>query len=428
MRPEQSTGCKQDLFAILLHNLNGGGVQQTMLHLADEWQRRGWCVEFVVCRDTGPMRDFIPAEVGIRILSRYSCLRGRLNAWRADPTSWRALLRPVLMPLKTSWHLAYLPALSDYLAECRPRVLYTSGPYPSMVGLWARRLAGTSTRIVVSERVSYSHFRAPDKRNKWRWRYLPPLLYRVYREADGIVANSMGTADELAYWTGLSRERIRVIYNPVVTPRLKEMSRARPQHPWLRDDREAPVVLTVGRLVPMKDHATLLRAFARLRAGRPVRLLILGEGKWRSSLRWLAAELGVTADVDMPGWTTNPYAHMAHADLFVLSSREEGFGNVLVEALACGCPVVATDCPSGPAEILDHGRYGTLVPPGDDEAMAKAMAGALDVPVDASMLAQRAATFSQARSADEHLKLFENLPAARDIRDEYSILNTRIQL
>jgi glycosyltransferase involved in cell wall biosynthesis len=164
-------------------------------------------------------------------------------------------------------------------------------------------------------------------------------------------------------------------------------------------------LLGVGRLEPQKDFALLLRAFARIRRERAARLLILGEGRERPRLTQLAKALGVADSVDLPGFVPNPYAHMTRANLFVLSSRYEGLGNVVIEALACGCPVVSTDCPSGPAEVLDRGRYGRLVPVGDPAALAQAILAALEEPVDRARLRGRAAQFSVERAARRYLEL-----------------------
>jgi glycosyltransferase involved in cell wall biosynthesis len=171
-------------------------------------------------------------------------------------------------------------------------------------------------------------------------------------------------------------QKVRVIYNPVVSPELYEKADAPVEHPWFQPH-QPPVVLAAGRLVALKGYDTLLRAFARVRQETPARLVILGEGPERPNLERLAAELGVAADVDMPGFDPNPFRYMKRAGVFVLSSRYEGLPNVLIQALACGCPVVSTDCPSGPSEILDGGRYGALVPVDDVEAMAGAIVRAL---------------------------------------------------
>ena len=245
--------------------------------------------------------------------------------------------------------------------------------------------------------------------DKWRKRaLLPGLMRRAYEQADAVVAVSDGVADDLARLTVLV-ERIRTIHNPVVGPELEALSREPVGHPWLAPG-EPPVVLSVARLTDQKDLPILVAAFARLRAQRPARLLILGDRPTPErtaarigELQMLAYRLGVVADVELPGFVANPYAYMARARLFVLSSRYEGFANVLVEAMACGCPVVSTDCPSGPAEILDGGRYGPSVPVGDDVALAAAMERALAAPPDPTVLRGRAAAFTVERATDGYL-------------------------
>jgi glycosyltransferase involved in cell wall biosynthesis len=160
-----------------------------------------------------------------------------------------------------------------------------------------------------------------------------------------------------------------------------------------------------------KDFATLIRAFARLRAVHPARLVILGEGPERRNLEQLARQLGVATEVDLPGFAANPYAFMARADVFALASRVEGLSNAIIEALACGCPVVSTDCPNGPDEVLQHGRYGRLVPVGDDAALADAISATLHAPPDPAALRQRAASFSVQRATDGYMQLLASVPA-----------------
>jgi glycosyltransferase involved in cell wall biosynthesis len=233
-------------------------------------------------------------------------------------------------------------------------------------------------------------------------------MRRVYVEADAIVAVSNGVADDLATYIDIPRELITTVYNPMVHPDLQVKAREPLEHPWFAPG-APPVVLSVGRPGRQKDFPTLLRAFARIRAQRPARLMILGEvsnsGKSmerRAKLMTLAAELGVADDIVLHGFVQNPFAYMVRASVLVLSSLYEGFANVLVEALACGCPVVSTDCPSGPAEILDNGRFGLLVPVGDDAAMAKAICTALDSPPDREQLRARAAMFSFDQAIDKY--------------------------
>jgi glycosyltransferase involved in cell wall biosynthesis len=228
---------------------------------------------------------------------------------------------------------------------------------------------------VISERNTLSVTSRHARR--WRARLVPGLARRLYGRADAIVAVSRGVAEDLARLTGLPRERIDVIYNPIVTPALRERAEEPLTHGWFADA-EPPVFLAVGRLAPQKDFPALLRAFARVRQQRRARLMILGEGDERPALEELARSLGVEADVALPGFVPNPYPYLRAAAAFVLSSRWEGLPGVLIEALACGTRLVATDCPSGPREILADGRHGRLVPPGDEEALGDAMRAALD--------------------------------------------------
>jgi glycosyltransferase involved in cell wall biosynthesis len=213
-------------------------------------------------------------------------------------------------------------------------------------------------------------------------RYWAYLLRTFYPWAAGVVAVSRGAADDLVRTSGVSSERVRVVYNPVITPRMLELARQTPDHPWFAPG-EPPVILGVGRLTQQKDFPTLVRAFAEVRRVRPARLIILGEGPDRPMLERLIAELGVAGDVDLPGFRENALAYMAHAAVFVLSSAWEGLPTVLIEALAAGTRVVSTDCPSGPREILQEGRLGPLTPVGDPKALARAIAEALDRPSDA---------------------------------------------
>lgn len=203
------------------------------------------------------------------------------------------------------------------------------------------------------------------------------LAVRAIGRADRLVAVSRGVADDIERGAGLAPGTVETIPNAAWDPSYLERAAEPCPHPWLEDG-GPPVILGIGRLVPQKDFPTLLRAFAGLDI--PARLAILGEGRDRAMLEALVAELGLDGTVVLPGQVANIFAWLARADLFVLSSRWEGFGMVLVEALGCGTPVVSTDCPSGPADILENGRLGTLVPIGDPAAMTRAIAETLARP------------------------------------------------
>jgi glycosyltransferase involved in cell wall biosynthesis len=214
--------------------------------------------------------------------------------------------------------------------------------------------------------------------SSWRGRLTPRLIKRFYPWANGIVVVSHGVRDDMAQLTKIPRERITVIYNPsIVSADVREKAQAPLDHPWFEPG-QPPVLIAVGRLQIQKDYPTLLQAFAQVRQKRPVRLLILGEGKERPMLEEIIKTLGVEEDVSLPGFVMNPFAYMARASLFVLSSRWEGLPTVLIEAMCCGTPVVSTDCPSGPREILREGQYGQLVPVGEPTALARAIETTLD--------------------------------------------------
>ena len=395
--------------AFYLADLNGGGVQKVMLALARGIAARGHAVELLACDAEGPLRDEIPASAELVVLEATHPLRARLLPFAADPGAARALLRPVLLPRRGSATLPYLPSLVRALRRTRPDALVSATPYLNLEAVWARALARVPMRLLVTDHVAPSEKLVGSQ--NWRQRYLPPLLGRSYLEADAIGAVCDALGDDLARVCGIPRERIATLYNPVVSPELLAAARAPLEHPWFVEGAPA-VVLGAGRLGDQKDFGTLVRAFARVRARRAARLVILGAAKdaaktaeRQAELRALAEQLGVAADVDLPGFVANPFSYMARASLFALSSRFEGLGNVLIEAMACGCPVVSTDCPVGPAEILEHGRYGRLAPVGDDAALADAIERSLDAPADRAALRARASDFTVDRAVDRYLDL-----------------------
>jgi glycosyltransferase involved in cell wall biosynthesis len=383
-----------------------------MLRTAKALLGRDFRVDLVLCERKGPLVDRVPPQTRVIELKPAPMIVARARALAADPGGLRELLKPILLAWKAPHRLAYLPELIRYLQSVRPDALLSALPTLNLLAVWARCGAGVATRVVISERDTLST--AIGGSRQWRKRYLPPLLQRAYMMADGIIAVSNGVADDLVASTGISRARITTVYNPVVDPELVAKARAPLDHPWFAPG-APPVILGVGRLHPQKDFATLIRAFARLRAERPVRLLILGgessgDSAYVADLKALPARLGVAEDVDLPGFAPNPLAYMSRAETFVLSSVHEGLGIVLIEALACGTPVVSTDCPHGPSEILDHGRFGPLVPVGDDAALAAAIRATLDDPLPAELLRSRAEMFTVERAIDRYLELMFGQP------------------
>ncbi len=339
------------------------------------------------------------------LINRFSELGHRVDLLLGDPRSpYMDKLHPKVrvIDLGTSNAITGVPALARYLWREKPEVMLTQRIRVNVLALRARNLIRSDTRVYVTSNTNITSqldSLRPDKRAKQT-----RLLRKYYTQNDGIMAVSRGVAEDTAAIIGIPAERIRVIHNPVITPELDRLAAIPPEHPWFAAGEETPVLLGVGRLEPQKDFPNLIRAFARVRQSRPCRLMILGEGHLRPELQALADSLGVGEHLAMPGFMKNPYQYMRAASLFVLSSRWEGSPNGLTEALAVGTPVVATDCPNGPNEILQQGRLGPLVPMGDSEALAEAVLTTLAAPPTAEFLREGVARYSVENSAREYLE------------------------
>ena len=336
----------QKQLAIFLPSLAGGGAEKSMLRLAGGIAQRGYPVDLVLAQAVGPYQNHLSALPD--------------------------LVRVV--DLKAPRVLLSLFALARYLGQTQPHALLSTLDYANVVALWARRLARAPRKVAVNEQntISLTSQHSPQLRQ----RIVPRLVRHFYPWANRIIGNSRGVAEDLVQITGLPRNEIQIIYNPVVTPELAEKVTASLNHPWFEIG-QPPVLLAVGRLTAQKDFPTLIQAIAQVRQSQPVRLIILGEGPDRPSLETLIKDLGMEEDMRLPGFVENPYAYMSRASLFVLSSRWEGLPTVLIEALYCGVPVISTDCPSGPREILADGKYGALVPVQDPTALAEMIKMAL---------------------------------------------------
>ncbi|TVQ85402.1 MAG: glycosyltransferase [Chromatiaceae bacterium] len=321
-----------------------------------------------------------------------------------DQSGGRAPPELRLVDLDRPRVLAALPGLVRYLRRRRPRALLAAMDHANLIALWAVALAGTGTRCLVSVRSNLSAESAHA--NGLAGRLLLPLARRFYPRASAVIAVSAGVADDLQRHLRLAPGRLQVIHNPVLTPDLPALAAAPPPHPWFGDG-GLPVLLAAGRLAPQKDYPTLLEAFARVRRVRPARLLILGEGPQRAALAARIQALGLTPWVDLPGFTPNPFCFMRAARLFVLASAWEGLPGVLIQAMACGTPVVSTDCPSGPREVLADGAFGALVPVGDPAALAAAILATLERPPDPARLRARAADFALAPISRRYLDLLD---------------------
>jgi glycosyltransferase involved in cell wall biosynthesis len=295
-----------------------------------------------------------------------------------------------------------VPAVARYLRQESPDVLLAVRDRGIRSALQARSLAGIAVPIVGNLHTNLSaalEQRGPLAR-WWRLR----SARACYRRLRRIIAVSEGVAADTRRLAGLPDERVVAIPNPVLTQDFQQRA-AEPPPAGILPASHTPLIVGSGRLTLQKDFPTLIRAFAQVRAQRPCHLLILGEGGLRPELETLVHTLGLKDAVSLPGFLDNPFPCMAAARLFVLSSRWEGSGNVITEALALGVPAVSTDCPSGPAEILGYGRFGRLVPVGDASALAEAMLATLDDPLPAQVLRDAVADYSVTRSAARYLEV-----------------------
>lgn len=356
--------------AIYLPSLRGGGAERVMVILANALAEYGYTVQLVVARAEGPyLRD---VSDGVDIID-FGCSR-----------------------IITS-----LPPLIHYLRTEKPDALLSALSHVNICALLARSFARVKTRIIISERNTLTAANKPKALS--RQSLVRHLMRRVYRRADAIVGVSRGVSDDLANFLRLPFGQITTIYNPVVTTSLIEQAKAPLEHAWVAPD-SPPIILGVGRLTRQKDFKTLIRAFARVRVNHRCRLVILGEGELYSELQALAGELGVEKDLMLFGFTDNPFSWMSRARVFVLSSAWEGLPGALIQAMACGAPVVSTDCPSGPSEILENGRWGRLTPVGDEVSLATAISATLN-DTDNLNVSDRASDFSVDSALQKYLSV-----------------------
>jgi len=352
-----------------------------MLNLAAGFARRGIPVDLLLAAAEGPYLQEVPKEVRIVDLAA-----GRV--------------RNSILPLMR------------YLRQKRPAVLLTALDHSNCAAVLARDLSGSATKIAITLHLTPES--SPGRGLRFRHLFAHSMMRYTHARADAIVAVSAGVADDHARLYKTPAARLNVIYNPVITEDLLAKATQPLDHPWFADG-QPPVIVAVGRLTAEKDFANLVQAFAMVRgSGERCRLLILGEGELRPALEALIRKSGVKEDIALPGFVSNPFPYLARARLFVLSSRSEGLPTVLIEALAVGTPVVATNCRNGPAEILDNGKFGTLVPIENPAGLAAAIQEALrknqQPPPEESWR-----RFDAERAVDDYLALFAGMTrCARD--------------
>lgn len=391
--------------AFVLPNLAGGGAERSILTVANGLIERGHKVDIVLLGARVHYPAEVPHKARLFVVDRKSddrttksaeaqdvlansiqlSVRPKSRDWLniMDALGWDPLCLPEARLLR------YVRAVATYVHRERPDCMVPSLPRAKIVALLACRLSGPHPPPVVPTiRNDVGQGRRRAHRRSYR---------RLFGQAAHFVCVSQGVADGLIRMIGVPSNKVSVIHNPVVTPELT-MRMARPaSHPWMEDG-GPPVILSAGRLSAQKDYPTLIKAFSRVIEERPCRLIILGEGPRRRQLARLIKNLGLAERVSLPGWADNPFAFMSRAALFVISSRYEGLPGVLIQALACGCPCVSTDCPTGPAEILQGGKLGPLVPVGDPLQLAEAITSVLERPANNQLLRDGAARFAAEQS------------------------------
>lgn len=375
--------------AVVLYSAKITGARRQKIRLANALAERGCDVDLVFIRALGPLLQLV--DPAVRVVELKSA----------------AVRAATALHLRSQGvEIAALPSLVDYLRSARPDVVMAGNTAASLITGVAHRIAGvesTRSALCVTNHLSGSRVHGASLELRLA-RWILPWGSAVVPVGDAV-------ARDLAQNIPGLEKKLRTIHNPIVPDDLAELRRAPAPHPWFEDG-GPPIVLGCGRLEPQKDFATLLHAFALMRDEIEARLVILGGGPERKPLRSLARSLGIAEFVAFAGKVTNPFAAMARSDVFVLSSIWEGLPNTLVEAMACGCPVVSTDAPGGSRDALRNGSLGPLVPPGDPRAMADAVIRVLRDPPDADELEARASEFSVRNSVDAYLALF------REIRHE----------
>jgi len=332
------------LVSLFLPSVHGGGAERAMLVFSAELIRRGYSVDLVLAKFEGSNAVHIPEEVRV-------------------------------VDLKSPRMLKAIPGLVRYLGTTKPHAIFSTITHANLAALCASRWARTTCPVIVRQS------NAPRGETKSSLgRYIASrIIPFVYPLASGIIAVSNGVRDELLELNSRLDRLLKTIPTPVLTEEVNRLGREVPQHPWFQSD-DIPIVMSAGRLERHKGMLDLVRAFRLVRDKRRARLVIIGQGSDRKRLEQEIANLALTEDVALPGFFANPFCFMNRARVFALASHYEGLPNVLIQAMAFGTPVVATNCPSGPAEILEGGELGALVPVGDSAALANAIERSLDLP------------------------------------------------
>ncbi|WP_366554943.1 glycosyltransferase [Aquibaculum sediminis] len=397
--------------ALLFNSFQVGGIARSNIRLAREYLRRGHQVDLLVGTRKGELYDEKPREARELVLKRGNKWSTALSVATMFKGALSDRLRLAHEVAASSGKTRYGDALARYIKTNKPDVIFARTAPLIVSALVGRHRAGVQTTVIGSEHNRLAVNQDAADRPEWRYGLQPKVLRPFYEECDALIAVSEGIRQEILDATDMDGAKVHTIHNPVVDETILEQAAAPVPHPWLEDP-AVPVIVTVGKINPQKDHKTLLRAFSLVLEQRDARLIVVGGTRdneasltYRKEVEEEAQFLGLSDKVHFAGHKNNPFAYVRPASLFVLSSLWEGFGNVLVEAMACGCQVVSTDCVSGPREILDGGRYGALVPVGEPARMAEAILAALQERRAPEELTDRASAFSVEGVAERNLAL-----------------------
>lgn len=369
--------------AVLVAAFTDGGAERVMVNLANGMAERGIEVDLVMRDPSGNYADEIAEAVKVVDLQEQNLSK--------------ALLK-----------------LIKYLRAERPQILLATQKHVNIIATLATKLSLTKTKVIIRESntATIAQHNVGSRAERLTW-HLAKLIYPF---ADGCVSCSRGMTEDMhRFYRWLPQRKIRTIYSPIVTPAMMQSAKEEVQHPFFASG--APVVIALGRITRQKDFPTLIKAFAKVRTRRHVKLLILGSADYGKSvleqLKHLVNELHLEQDVDLAGFKKNPFAWLNKSQVFVLSSLYEGLPGALIQALAIGCNLVSTDCPNGPAEILQNGKLGALVPVGDVEQLADAIEAALEKPLDRRLGFTHASPFHVDTAVDEFVKYFEEVASPR---------------
>jgi len=357
--------------AIFCPYFDNGGVEHMLVNLSRGIASLGHKADFIVGHSNRPYLGSLPQEINV-------------------------------VELGSTRKSEIIEKTVSYLRQYRPSTILSAKEPSNQLLLRAKQISGVPFKIFLRSVTNIS--KQLENRNFVKRMLISKGLKHTYHKADGIIAVSGGVAEDISKITNLPRDDISVIPNPVITPDIMDLAKRPIDHDWFFSD-QPPVIIGVGRLGRPKNFSLLVKAFEEVRKSIPCRLVILGNGRRRERLLRLAKRLNVDNDFWLPGFIENPYPYIVNSRIFVLSSLWEGSPNALTESLALGIPVVSTDCPSGPREILQDGKYGQLVPPNDVTAMAQAIIKTLDVPPASDFLKNAVKDYTMENSARQYLQV-----------------------